>query len=87
MSSFESQALQISAPGGWLSPYAAVALDAAPKLQSAADSSTLGFGGGTKLKLSPHADLGTEVLLFPGSRSDGTNSSDVRVLTSLQIRF
>lgn len=89
----QSDVLRVVAPTRGVQPFAALALDAVPRRTLPRDNGTLGFGGGTLFRLGKTADLGTEVLLFPGPpATDGAGpgtgpADDVRVFTRLQIRF
>jgi len=83
---YQSGVVRFVMPGK-VAPFAALAREELSEVQ---DRSRIGAGAGAKLQLSPNANLGTELLLFPPMvemSGDVLKNADMKMMTRLELKF
>lgn len=84
---FRSDVVRFMVPGR-VAPFASLAREAG-RLPD--DDGRLGAGAGAKWNLSPNANFGTELLVFPASATnlggDALKNADTKLMTRLELKF
>ena len=84
---FRSDVVRIMVPGR-VAPFASFAREAG-RLPD--DDGRIGAGAGAKWNLSPNANFGTELLVFPASATnlggDALKNADTKLMTRLELKF
>lgn len=84
---FQSQVVRLMAPGQ-VAPFASLAHENG---RGPMDEGRVGAGAGAKWNLSPNANFGTEVLVFPSSATsvagDALKGANTKVMTRLELKF
>ena len=86
MTEFQADVVHVTLPTGPVQPFAALA----HQYDELDTIDRYGIGGGTRWTISPNANLGTQLLYFPGDKTSTDPDilrSDIRLMARLEIRF